>query len=196
MSAPQPALTLEEAAAALNVTVTRVKQLLKEGRLLGPRTAGARQPRGAKRVWGSSLQAELERRKSATSRSTTSRRDPVATDPRAADRLALLENGQERLLAEVMALRMQLDASMQREDAARAALAEVKAVVDTARDEVREARAQRQRLALLLRDTAAVLADEVSRNTADAIADAYSDALTQWATPADAGGAVEVPRPN
>ena len=77
-----------------------------------------------------------------------------------------------------------LGRSERREEAARAALLSVKAVVDVARADAMRDRRQASRLARLLRDTATALADELDRDF-DRIASAYSDALTQLTAPRD-----------
>lgn len=176
------ALTRAEAAAALGVTPNRVGQLLDDGLLEGPpKPTTGRRRRNGPCVWEWSVKDRLAR--------SQGQQPPPPSRGTAASaslekRLARLEGGQDELRAQVRGLRELLEGRTG-QDSARDALAYVKAAADVARDQASNERRERSRLARLLRDTAASLADELERDDSAQIATLYSDALTQLIAPSD-----------
>jgi hypothetical protein len=156
------ALTLAEAAERLGVQPQRICQMLRSGDLSGPAVGLARAPKGAGRVWESSLQQEINKRLAGNRRlqhlGTTG--DDVQTG------------------------------SSAREAAALEALLRMKIRLDDAREALREERRKNKRLASML--AAVVAEMEVAQAQSDRldnIAEGYSEALTQLITPDGPGNA-------
>ena len=154
----RPALGLSEAAARLGVSPQRICQMVRSGALSGPRYKVPRAPRGAKRVWLSSVQAGLDRRNQSRSKATD------AAQPTAPNDALVRADAQGA--------------------AARAATQHLKVQLDAARELLRAERAASKRLAQLVAGAAQALAAQGERaDRLDDIASGYSDALTQLLTP-------------
>jgi hypothetical protein len=156
------ALTLAEAAERLGVTPQRISQLLCSGVLSGPTVGPGRAPKGAGRVWESSLQQEIDKRQAGSRRirRRTTSDDGVQTGP------------------------------LTREPAALEAVLQMKIRLDDAREALREERRANKRLISML--AAAVAEMEVARAQSDRlddIAEGYSEALAQLIIPDGPGNA-------
>jgi phage-related tail fiber protein len=150
------ALTLAEAAQQLGVKPQRISQMLRSGDLSGPSVGSGRAPKGAGRVWESSIQQEISRR---------------------------LTGGEhtQRLSASVDNIQA---GSTAREAAALEAVLRMKVRLDDARDALREERRANRRLVSMLATVVAELeAAQAGSDRLDSIADGYSEALTQLLVP-------------
>lgn len=155
-------LTIQGAAAALNVSEPRIHQLLAAGKLDGPELPAGRQryPRGAGRVTRASIDTY---------------REAVATSVRGKRE----GRSRQRDAAEVAAPEIMRppagDAA-----AAQAAAQELKVQMDTLRDEIRRERARSRTLLTITNTLASLLGDALgSADRLDDVAEGYSQALTQ-----------------
>jgi len=154
------ALTLAEAAERLHVCPQRISQMLRAGVLTGPDVGPGRAPKGAPRVWESAIAEESKRRATAKqqmAKGTRSTGNVSKPDDARAPRHPVQE--------EVLVLKVQLDA---------------------ARDALRKERRANQRLVRLLAEAVAEIQEaQTQADRVDAMADAYSEVLTQLGTPDD-----------
>ena len=156
------ALTLAEAAERLGVRPQRISQMLRSGDLSGPTLGPGRAPKGAGRVWESSLQQEIDKRQ---------------TGSRRIGRPGTSDDG------------VQAGPST-RESAALEAVLQMKIRLDDAREALREERRANKRLTSVLAAVLAEM--EVARAQSDRldnIAEGYSEALAQLIIPDGPGNA-------
>lgn len=166
MAPTEPAaLTLTEAGVHIGVSPQRVGQLLDDGDLEGPDVplgAGGRAPKNAPRVWWQSAERERQRRQGGSKGRTSEA--SAADDP----------NSKRSTTRGIRT-------------ADRTAALELKVGLDAAREALRSERERSERLAKLLRDTAAALqAQTIATAEADSITDSYARALGSFLTPDDA----------
>lgn len=147
------ALTLAEAAAWLGVKPQRISQMLRSGDLSGPAVGQERAPKGAGRVWESSLKQEIDRRKA---------------NGRRKQRSDTSENG-------VHAKSSTREASMLE------ATLRMKIRLDDAREALREERRVNRMLTSMLTAVVAELeAMQTQNDRLDNIAEGYSEALRHF----------------
>ena len=141
--------------------------MLREGRLTGPSVPPGRAPAGVGRVWRGSLAAEQERRDAAT-------RQPPLRTRREADSAP-----KEAVRRPYRPARDSAEPGTA--PSAWAAVQELKVALDVARDALRSERAHSARLTQVLADL--LKSQQEQGRRLDAIAQGYSDALTQLLGP-------------
>jgi hypothetical protein len=169
--APQDLLTIAEAASALNLSDERVHQLLTSGQLDGvPLPMGRkRHAPGVPRVTAASvrrLREDRVRERDAAEAGRTARKAPVTTEKGAEDAAAHGSSAGGDVAA------------------ARAAAQELKVQMDALREELGAERARNAKLLQVTTNLVELLRDSVrSADALDAVADGYSQALTQLLSP-------------
>lgn len=172
------AVTIAEAATILRVSKPRIHQLLQDRTLTGPAAEPGRAPRNALRVWQSSLDAEANRRKAASTTPDASMRAAPSVRSRKTPPPAATASN----LANRRANAATPDGADA--DAARAAAQQMKVALDLARDALRAERTQTRKVTRALADAVALLEDQQRlADQADAVADGYAHALTQLLSP-------------
>lgn len=167
-----PAVSIHEAASLLGVSKPRVHQLLNAGALSGPTVTG-RAPAGVPRVWRTSLNEELQRRR---------------VGPGASRRRERLDQPDRQVGSEAPSV-APVDPAV---EATREAAFRLKIALDAARDALNAERAQTRQVTKVLAETVAMLAEQQRlTDRADELTNGYADALTQLLGPEDVGSVTQ-----